>query len=85
MYNGIGLQTARGSGTNGYVQRNISALRFQNNKKSYEQVDKEAELFEQRLGRAPNRDLQKNFLKNGLKCQKVKCKKNPNIGENRAF
>ena len=58
MYNGIGLQTARGSGTNGYVQRNMSALRFQNNKKSYEQVDKEAELFEQRLGRAPNRDLQ---------------------------
>merc|ERR1711884_898313 len=57
MYNGIGLQTARGSGTNGYVQRNMSALRFQNNKKSYEQVDKEAELFEQRLGRAPNRDL----------------------------
>merc|ERR1711981_101109 len=57
MYNGIGLQTARGSGTNGYVQRNMSALRFQNNTKSYEQVDKEAELFEQRLGRAPNRDL----------------------------
>ena len=27
MYNGIGLQTARGSGTNGYVQRNLSTLR----------------------------------------------------------
>jgi len=27
MYNGIGLQTPRGSGTNGYVQRNISAIR----------------------------------------------------------
>ncbi|KAJ1328511.1 hypothetical protein BSLG_010243 [Batrachochytrium salamandrivorans] len=27
MYNGIGLSTARGSGTNGYVQRNMSALR----------------------------------------------------------
>lgn len=27
MYNGIGLQTARGSGTNGYVQRNLSHLR----------------------------------------------------------
>jgi len=27
MYNGIGLTTARGSGTNGYVQRNISAIR----------------------------------------------------------
>ncbi|KAI6034080.1 hypothetical protein BKA83DRAFT_670887 [Pisolithus microcarpus] len=27
MYNGIGLTTPRGSGTNGYVQRNLSALR----------------------------------------------------------
>jgi serine/arginine repetitive matrix protein 2 len=26
MYNGIGLQTARGSGTNGYVQKNKSYL-----------------------------------------------------------
>lgn len=24
MYNGIGLQTARGSGTSGYVQANLS-------------------------------------------------------------
>jgi len=57
MYNGIGLQTARGSGTNGYVQRNLSALRFQRSNKSYEDVDREAELFEQRLGRAPNKGL----------------------------
>jgi len=27
MYNGIGLTTARGSGTNGYVQRNLSTIR----------------------------------------------------------
>ena len=26
MYNGIGLQTARGSGTNGYVQRNTAFI-----------------------------------------------------------
>lgn len=24
MYNGIGLQTARGTGTSGYVQKNLS-------------------------------------------------------------
>ena len=24
MYNGIGLQTPRGSGTSGYIQRNLS-------------------------------------------------------------
>ncbi|KAE8219702.1 hypothetical protein CF319_g6649 [Tilletia indica] len=28
MYNGVGLQTTRGSGTSGYVQRNLSALRY---------------------------------------------------------
>ena len=27
MYNGIGLRTARGSGTNGFVQRNLSYIR----------------------------------------------------------
>ncbi|KAL1401288.1 hypothetical protein quinque_005145 [Culex quinquefasciatus] len=27
MYNGIGLQTARGSGTNGHVQRNVAFVR----------------------------------------------------------
>ncbi len=27
MYNGIGLATARGSGTNGYVQKNMSYVR----------------------------------------------------------
>ena len=26
MYNGVGLQTARGSGTSGYVQRNLSHI-----------------------------------------------------------
>lgn len=28
MYNGIGLQTARGTGTNGFVQANLSSLSF---------------------------------------------------------
>ena len=27
MYNGVGLQTARGSGTNGYVQTNMAFIR----------------------------------------------------------
>ncbi len=27
MYNGIGLRTVRGSGTNGFVQRNISYVK----------------------------------------------------------
>jgi serine/arginine repetitive matrix protein 2 len=35
MYNGIGLRTARGTGTNGYVQRNLSFLKPKTNKTDY--------------------------------------------------
>jgi serine/arginine repetitive matrix protein 2 len=30
MYNGIGLKTARGTGTNGYVQKNLSFIKPKN-------------------------------------------------------
>jgi len=35
MYNGIGLETTRGSGTNGYVQRNMAFLRVSREKPQY--------------------------------------------------
>ena len=35
MYNGIGLTTQRGSGTNGYVQRNLSFVREASKKINY--------------------------------------------------
>lgn len=35
MYNGIGLQTSRGSGTNGYIQRNLSAITSKKRKIDY--------------------------------------------------
>merc|ERR1712036_112074 len=47
-----------------------SALRFQKNHKSYETVDKEAELFEQRLGRAPNKGLLQHEKKRKIE---IKC------------
>ncbi len=53
MYNGIGLQTARGSGTNGYVQRNLGFVRQHKDRVDYrteEQIQK-AEAF---LRREPN-------------------------------
>ena len=34
-YNGIGLGTARGSGTNGYIQRNLSTIRRARDKVPY--------------------------------------------------
>ncbi|RUS18132.1 hypothetical protein BC937DRAFT_89111, partial [Endogone sp. FLAS-F59071] len=39
MYNGIGLQTARGSGTNGYVVRNLSHIRPRDNPVQYASLD----------------------------------------------
>jgi serine/arginine repetitive matrix protein 2 len=35
MYNGIGLTTPRGSGTNGYVQKNLSLVRSRREKVDY--------------------------------------------------
>lgn len=35
MYNGIGLTTPRGSGTNGYVQTNVACVRTRKDPVSY--------------------------------------------------
>jgi serine/arginine repetitive matrix protein 2 len=39
MYNGIGLATARGSGTNGYVQKNLAYRRENVTKNKYNYND----------------------------------------------
>lgn len=39
MYNGIGLPTPRGSGTNGYVQRNFAVVRHRKEKVDYKTED----------------------------------------------
>jgi len=56
MYNGIGLETVRGSGTNGYVQRNLSALRQHRDKVDYKS---EAELkkLDAQMTRGPNQEI----------------------------
>lgn len=41
MYNGLGLGTARGSGTNGYVQRNLSFAKPKQQNSNYK-YDQEA-------------------------------------------
>ncbi|KXN66276.1 cwf21-domain-containing protein [Conidiobolus coronatus NRRL 28638] len=49
MYNGIGLQTARGSGTNGYIQRNKSQLKSRRDpfKESEKRIDEKTSLQKQ--------------------------------------
>lgn len=52
MYNGLGLRTPRGSGTNGYVQRNLSFAKPKLPHTNY-QYDQEAP----RPARRPNADV----------------------------
>lgn len=42
MYNGIGLRTARGSGTNGYVQKNLSFVKPKKQNNSEYKYDEQA-------------------------------------------
>ena len=69
MYNGIGLTTARGSGTSGYVQKNLSAVN-----KSRKQVDYRTEddikRMEAALNRPPNQDILSHQKKRAIE---VKC------------
>jgi len=55
MYNGVGVRTARGSGTNGFVQRNLAALNTHNQKTVYtRKVEEEAALKRANRSHAPD-------------------------------
>lgn len=56
MYNGIGLETARGSGTNGFVQRNMSFIRRHKDKVDYKS-EEELKKIEAQMTKGPNKDI----------------------------
>ncbi|KAI6198112.1 hypothetical protein M3Y94_01306200 [Aphelenchoides besseyi] len=56
MYNGVGVGTARGTGTAGYVQANTSSLKFTKHRKAYNAEDDMARA-EAAINRAPNTEL----------------------------
>ncbi|XP_038637094.1 serine/arginine repetitive matrix protein 2-like [Scyliorhinus canicula] len=56
MYNGIGLPTPRGSGTNGYVQRNLSSVRHKKDRVDYKS-EEELKKLESGLMKKPNQDI----------------------------
>lgn len=72
MYNGIGLTTPRGSGTNGYVQRNLSSLRVKRPRddRGGERDEKDRERLESQLNRQPNAEILEHQRKRQLE---VKC------------
>ncbi|XP_029462641.1 serine/arginine repetitive matrix protein 2 [Rhinatrema bivittatum] len=56
MYNGIGLPTPRGSGTNGYVQRNLSALRHKKDRTDYKS-EEELRKLDSLMVKKPNQEI----------------------------
>lgn len=70
MYNGIGLATARGSGTNGHVQRNLSFVR--QGKKDNVKYKTEAELAKAEAinNRGPNEEILEHERKRKIE---IKC------------
>ncbi|KAM5127003.1 serine/arginine repetitive matrix protein 2, partial [Mantella aurantiaca] len=56
MYNGIGLPTPRGSGTNGYVQRNLSSVRHKKDRTDYKS-EEELKKLESLLVKKPNQEI----------------------------
>ena len=65
MYNGIGLLTARGSGTNGYVQRNLGFVRNTKDKTQYK-TEEDLRRADALLKREPNEGIMEHERKRKL-------------------
>lgn len=68
MYNGIGLTTPRGSGTNGYVIRNLSFVRNQKEKVKYP-TEVDLAKFEQTMTKKPNKEILEHERKRKIEVQ----------------
>ena len=69
MYNGIGLTTARGSGTNGYVQRNMGFVRNTKDRVDYK-TEEDIKRAEKQLQREPNQGILDHERKRKLEVSK---------------
>ena len=56
MYNGIGLVTVRGSGTNGFVQRNLGFIKNKKDHINYK-TDEELDKLDSLMTKKPNREI----------------------------
>lgn len=57
MYNGIGLDSVRGSGTNGYVQRNFSFVKKKQQQADAYRTEEDIARLDQQLNKKPNDDI----------------------------
>uniref|UniRef100_T1J330 CWF21 domain-containing protein n=1 Tax=Strigamia maritima TaxID=126957 RepID=T1J330_STRMM len=69
MYNGIGLATTRGSGTNGYVQRNFAVVKGKKQKIDYKTED-DFKRLDAAAHKKPNQEILEHNRKRKLE---VKC------------
>ncbi|PAV62517.1 hypothetical protein WR25_00147 [Diploscapter pachys] len=81
MYNGIGLQTARGSGTNGYVQANLSSLLMSRQKIEYN-GEEDLKRLEAEVNRQPNAEL---LLHQKKRAVEIKCMEFELLMEEKGF
>ncbi|CAB3405508.1 unnamed protein product [Caenorhabditis bovis] len=81
MYNGIGLQTARGSGTNGYVQSNLSHLLNTRRKIEYN-GEEDLKRMEAELNRKPNEEILDHNRKRQIE---LKCVEFEQVLEDKGF
>jgi len=73
MFNGIGLSTPRGSGTNGYVQRNVACIRHRREKVDYK-TDADLQRLDRVLHKQPTKEILDHEWKRGieLKCLQLR-------------
>lgn len=75
-YNGVGLTTPRGSGTNGYVQRNFALLKPKQEVFDYNKPEEDQAKLDLALSRKPNEDILEHDRKRvvELKCVEMQDK-----------
>ena len=78
MYNGIGLVTARGSGTNGHVQRNFAFVR-QSKKDINYRTEEDIAKLDASTNRQPNLEILDHERKRKIE---VKCAELEDVLEN---
>lgn len=81
MYNGIGLPTPRGSGTNGYVQRNLAFINNIKEKPTYK-TDDDVKRADAAFFKEPNKEILEHEKKRKIE---VKCFEMEQIMEDQGY
>ncbi|RHZ89684.1 hypothetical protein Glove_12g30 [Diversispora epigaea] len=72
MYGNVGLSTPRGSGTNGYVVRNLSFIRTRKDTTQFESLEESKSKASSLLNRKPNQDILNHEKKRQVEIQCIK-------------